>query len=156
MSGVWCSHCISARGDHPHEASDEVNMLHGHVPFPSLSQSKLRPKGRPMLSQLASRSQGRSWSEQSHKGSHPTVNTPFPLPSLTNSSPCLSAGLNLEEPHVCRAEDKPLTPLRSWGEKKRGPEGMRCLLTLLSQDDALGFSSLFNIQDIRRSASWQS
>lgn len=34
-------------------------------------------------------------------------------------------------------------------EEKRGPEGMRCLLTPLSQDDALGFLP-FLMQDIRQ------
>lgn len=47
VSGVWCSHCTPVRGDHPHEASDGVNMLHGHVPFPRSRKANCGRKAGP-------------------------------------------------------------------------------------------------------------
>lgn len=71
---------------------------HSHVPlFPRL-QSKLWPRGSPVLSQLACRSQGRGWSEESRQDSRPRLNEAHrrsSRPRLHSSSPCLLAGAEL-------------------------------------------------------------
>lgn len=86
----------------------------------------------------------------------PTVNPPpSALPVLVrkpaNSSRCLWAGLNLAEPHVFQAKDKPLTPLwsrrRSEDQREWGAYWSPCHRMTPSVSFPL-------IQDIRQSVWW--
>lgn len=140
VSSVWRSHCIPVRGGPP-TWSRWWSKYCCRAVSPPLA---CRVNGWALLSQLVSRSQGMRWRGRSRQRSPssceslPLCPPPALVRKLANSSQCLWAWFELGTAPCLlswrQTAYAPLEPKAEWG-----PEGMRCLLTPVSQDDALSF-----------------
>ena len=163
VSSVWCSHCIPARRGGPPTWSQWWSKYCYMATSPSLARRvNCGPTAGLCYLSLPPDHRGRGlrWRGRSQPAApHPPPPPPSILLWIPHSLPspsrpgsqlivvrCLWAGLNLAEPHVFQAEDKPLTPLwsrrqseaqREWGAYWRPCHRMTPLVSFpLIQDSS--------------------